>query len=99
MKTRIITTALFIIIASFSLAASPQRFLKMYDTKGQILLMPVKGEEAVDSLPFDLHKEFLRAIKADASRMFDLSGMIPPEEEADDIPCSLRQLFPHLTAK
>lgn len=99
MKAQVIITALLLSFVTLSQAASPQRFLKVYDIRGHALLMPLQEEEAADSLPFDLHKTFLEACRADANRIIDLSGMITPEEEVNDIPCHLKALFPQLTAK
>ncbi len=95
MKTKVIISAAFLVLfTAMTFASSPKEVLKLKDSYGRILTMPVKTEEAVtDSLPFDLHDVFVKTRLQEVNTVFDISGMIKPEEEVDDVPRELRHLF------
>lgn len=99
MKTQVIIATVLLTLISLTAAASPQRFLTIYDTNGHALIMTLQTEEGTDCLPFNLKEEFNKAVKADASRIIDLSGMLSPEKEVNDAPFNLQQIYRELTAK
>jgi hypothetical protein len=93
MKTKLIITAALILTATLGQATTPKRTLTFYDALGRALTMPVKVEEATDTLPFDQAVEFSRARRSLFERKFDLSEMSKPETEVNDIPCELRPII------
>lgn len=98
MKTRIITAVLIsmLMFASASVfGGKPQRTMSFYTLNG-IVEIPVKVEEAPDSLPA-IVKE---AIAQHAEEMhslvylqFDLSGISKPEPDADDVAINTCKIF------
>lgn len=92
MKTRMIITAAIILISSTGIfAGSKERTITFRDALGRTLTMPVMVE-AAEEVPFDTKAEFERIRSADASRVFDLTQMIKPEEE-EPLPFDLQEVF------
>jgi hypothetical protein len=99
MKTQVIIATALLTIASLTATASPQRFLTVYDTSGRALVMIFQFEEKTECLPFNLREEFNKAVRSDANRIIDISGMVTPEEEVNDAPFNLQRIFREVTAK
>ena len=99
MKTRtIIATLLLTISVTVSgYASGPKRVLTFQDALGRKLSMPVKVEEAQDTLPFDACREFHAARSVDVNRSIDISGMSKPEKDADDISIDLEAVYHAIT--
>lgn len=95
MKTKvIISAAILMLFTMMSFASSPKNVLTMKDALGRTLTMPVMNEEVVeDSLPFDLHDVFVKTRLEEVNTVIDISGMIKPEAEVDDVPSELKHLF------
>ncbi|MFO7977165.1 MAG: hypothetical protein R6U64_00780 [Bacteroidales bacterium] len=95
MKTKvIISAAILMLFTMMSFASSPKNVLTMKDALGRTLTMPVMTEEAVeDSLPFDLQDVFVQTRLEEVNTVIDISGMIKPEAEVDDVPSELKHLF------
>ncbi len=95
MKTKvIISAAILMLFTMISFASSPKNVLTMKDALGRTLTMPVMTEEVVeDSLPFDLHDVFVQTRLEEVNTVIDISGMIKPEAEVDDVPNELKHLF------
>ncbi|MFO7999393.1 MAG: hypothetical protein R6U86_10490 [Bacteroidales bacterium] len=93
MKTKIIITAAFIVLGTFAQAAAPKRTLTVYDTFGRALTMPVKTEEAAETLPFDQEQMISSEQKRQSAQVFDISKMSRPESEVNDIPGELRHII------
>jgi|GEM_PF-871362 len=102
MKTQILTTALTfaLMFASASVfAGKPQNFMPFYGKNG-IVNLPVKVEEAPDSLPVFVKVATLRnqieARSNAATMQFDLSQITKPEPDADDVIIDTRHIFDEL---
>jgi hypothetical protein len=102
MKTRIITTVLIsmMMFASVNVfGGKPLRTMSFYSFKG-IVEIPVKVEEAPDSLPVVVKVAILRnqvETRCNAVTMqFDLSQITKPEPDADDVAINLSQIFEEL---
>ncbi len=95
MKTKVITTALFLMFFSTMIFASaPNRMLTFQDSYGRTLTMPVVSEEAYEvNLPFDLNDVFKRTRLEEVNTTIDISGMIKPEPEVNDIPDNLKDVI------
>lgn len=94
MKKLIITTALIIFATAFASAGSPSRLLTFKDSFGKILTMPVMEEkEKEETLPFDHEAVFAKAQSEIINQVFDVSSLIKPEQEVDDIPAELKDLL------
>lgn len=98
MKTKIFITATLILAASFICQAAPnKKMLTIFDQMGRELLVPIKMEKEVDTLPFDTQSVFRQNRLNELNQVFDLSGIIQPEAEVDDIPFNLREIFESTT--
>lgn len=102
MKTRIITTVLIsmMMFASVNVfGGKPLRTMSFYSFKG-IVEIPVKVEEAPDSLPVVVKVAILRnqvETRCNSVTMqFDLSQITKPEPDADDVAINLSQIFEEL---
>lgn len=98
MKTKVISTALIcmMIFASANVfAGKPQSTMPFYTLKG-IVEIPVKVEEAPDSLP-DVVKLFntrnAEEVKCLVHTQFDLSKISKPEPDADDVVINTQRIF------
>lgn len=98
MKTQNIIAAIILTIAtvSVSLASSPGRVLTFKDALGRNFTMPVKEEVAEDVIPYEIACEFQKARMEDVNRVFDLSSMTKPEQDANDIDIDLKEVFESL---
>lgn len=94
MKKLIVLIAMLLITATSSQAFNPKGMLKITDLKGRTLCMPIILEQAVEEeLPFDHQAIFHEVLHEKVSRVIDISGMIKPEPEADDVPQALRHII------
>jgi hypothetical protein len=102
MKTRIITTVLIsmMMFASVNVfGGKPLRTMSFYSFKG-IVEIPVKVEEAPDSLPVVVKVAILRnqvETRCHAvTTQFDLSQITKPEPDTDDVAINTRHIFEEL---
>jgi hypothetical protein len=94
MKKLIVLIALFLISASVTHAFNPKGMLQFTDLKGRTLSMPVVLEQPIEEeLPFDQEVVFHEVIHEKVNRIIDISGMVKPEPEADDVPQALRHII------
>lgn len=94
MKKLIVLIAIFLITATASQAFNPKGMLKITDLKGRTLSMPVMLEQAVEEeLPFDHQAIFHEVLHEKVSRVIDISEIIKPEPEVDDVPQALRHII------
>lgn len=95
MKTKVITTAIFLMFFSImSFASSPASVLTLHDSLGRTLTMPVVDEEPCEvDLSFDLHDVFKETRLEEVHAQIDLSEMSKPEQEVDDIPENLKDVI------
>jgi hypothetical protein len=94
MKKLIFTTALIIFATAFASANSPSRVLTFKDSFGKILTLTVMEEkEKEETLPFDHEAVFAKAHSEIINQVFDVSILIKPEKEVDDIPAELKDLI------
>lgn len=94
MKSKHIAAAIFFVLASaFTLESSAKGTITMVDAMGRVLTMPVKGEEAAVEFPFDTTFEFHCARIQQVNNTLELSNMIKPEKDADDITIDLKAVF------
>ena len=102
MKTKVLATVLISIMMFTSVnvfGGKPQRTMSFYTVSG-IVKIPVKVEEAVDSLPIVVKVVMMKKeteVRCQAVTMqFDLSQISKPEEDADDVTINTRQIFDEL---
>lgn len=102
MKTRMITTVLIsmMMFASVNVfGGKPLRTMSFYSLRG-IVEIPVKVEEAPDSLPAVVKVAIIRnqiESRCNAVNMqFDLSQITKPEPDADDVAINTKQVFEEL---
>lgn len=81
-----------IFLISMATASETQRTLSFRDALGRTFTMPVKVEEATETIPFDIQAEFRRIRQSDAARIFDISQMSKPEEE-EALPFDLEKVI------
>ncbi len=90
-------TILFAAIFALSIASAQadenKRTLTFRDALGRTLFMPVMNEEAEEEIPFDHIAVFKEIRQLDVNRPIDISEMIKPEPDADDIPSQLKALI------
>lgn len=102
MKTKNLTlaTLLLLVFSAGTFAGEPLRTIPFFGIDGTVFEMPVKSEEAVDSLPFNL-SEVLREIEMENTRnssygQLDISNLVKPEEDADDVDIDLKSIYKSL---
>ncbi|MDX9942765.1 MAG: hypothetical protein RBS53_11150 [Bacteroidales bacterium] len=102
MKTKVLATVLIsmMVFASVNVfGGKPQRRMTFYIAGGMVKI-PVKVEEAPDSLPEAVVVKMLK-MEADArcqalTLQFDLSLISKPEKDADDVTIDTRKIFDEL---
>lgn len=102
MKTKILIPVLTFLMMFASVnvfGGKPQRTMTFYGVNGMIKI-PVKVEEAPDSLPEIVKVVMLEKLNEARcfalSMQFDLSQISKPEEEANDVTINTRQIFDEL---
>lgn len=95
MKTKAITTALFLMIFSaMTFASAPGRVLILHDSNGHTMTMPVEIEKDCEvNLSFDLNDVFKRTRLEEVNTIIDISDMIKADPEVDDIPENLKDVI------
>jgi hypothetical protein len=99
MKTKVKTlaTLLLMLVAFTGQAGSPQKTISIYEIKGKTVEIPVKVEEAPDTIPAGFvaafEKERSDNYSSLLSKQFDLSQISKPEADADDITINTRAIF------
>jgi hypothetical protein len=97
MKTRMLIIATMLLFSIASQAGSPQRSLTIFGINGRNVEIPVKVEEAHDSVPAAIAEIFreMEANRRDSliNHQFDLSNMSRPEPDADDVTIDTRGIF------
>jgi hypothetical protein len=89
MKTKItFTSIIFLILFVLSGVASTPT-LTFYGIKGAVVEIPVKLEEATDSIPYEIAESYNEIKKEERKRLvnrqFDLRNMSKPETDLDDV--------------
>lgn len=92
MKARIIISIIAVLLSINTVSANPNRMLVFRDALGRTLFQPVKAEEASEELPEEVRAEFFRIRSEMSCRVFDISGLMKPEEE-DPLPFDLENEF------
>lgn len=102
MKTKVLTTVLVFLMMFASVnvfGGKPQHTMTFYTVSGMVKI-PVKVEEAPDSLPEVVVVKMMK-METDArcfamTMQFDLSQISKPEEEANDVTIDTRRIFDEL---
>jgi hypothetical protein len=99
MKTKVTTLiTLVLMLAAFAgYAGTPQKTISIFGINGRTVEIPVKVEEAPDTIPysFDASLEQERKMEYETllTQQFDLSKITKPEPDADDITINTRAIF------
>lgn len=92
-QTIITTIALMLLTTTLTFAGAPQKLLILHNTPGKVLSIPIKVEVATDTVPLDLRSEFHKARLNDVTQNLDITSMIKPEAEVNDIHIDLDEVF------
>ena len=97
MKTKTLIIATMLLFSIASQAGNPQRSLTIFGINGRNVEIPVKVEDAQDSVPIEIAGVYreMEAKRKDSliNHQFDLSKMSRPEPDADDITIDTRRIF------
>lgn len=102
MKTKqFIILVLLLLSGLIAAADTPQRSLSFFARNGIVLMMPVMEEDVVDSVPSEITHAF-DAYRVERHRSllehtFDLSGLVMPEPDADDVVIDTASVFQQIT--
>ncbi len=92
-----LTTLILMMLAMTAHAGAPQKSTVLFDIRGMKVEMPVKVEEAPDTIPASLamaiEEEQSKEYASLRTKQFDLSQMSKPEADADDVTINTRAIF------
>lgn len=97
MKSRhqILAAIFLILFISSGIASTPT--LTFFGANGVMVEIPIKIEEASDSIPYEIMQAHANEQRAERNQLyekqFDLRGLSKPEADADDVTIDTRSIY------
>lgn len=94
-KHQILAAIFLIIFATSGIAGTPT--LTFFGANGSIIEIPVKLEEATDSIPQEIAEAYVSQKQLERERIsemqFDIRGLSRPEADANDVTIDTHSIF------